>query len=232
VVLVTKVTAFSTSRPAQPWPPNHGSRSSGCDESDGFFKYFYITTTIKIINKKTSHFGHRPIVAFLVIFVTSTEIPSQTGLLHPQPELRVSQTASFEAWKDRVIERMVPEAVLPTGIGSCCLKACAWNHGGRAFITERKHAPPMAQTATQATDQGVELVFQRFEVQAAGRLDQVGSVGAHSPIAELATAMRKGFAERRSIVRPHLDFLDRQSHWHQLPASATVLHHLLPKYRS
>jgi hypothetical protein len=47
----------------------------------------------------------------------------------------------------------------------------------------------------------------------------IGSVGAHSPIVALATAMRKGFAERRSIVVSQLDFRDRQSHVLQLPVA-------------
>jgi len=40
VMVVTKVTAFSASRQHSRGCRNHGSRSSGSDESDGFFKYF------------------------------------------------------------------------------------------------------------------------------------------------------------------------------------------------
>jgi hypothetical protein len=36
----------------------------------------------------------------------------------------------------------------------------------------QQHAPSKAQTATQATDQGVELAFEGIQVQAAGRLGQ------------------------------------------------------------
>jgi hypothetical protein len=66
------------------------------------------------------------------------------GTIAPQPKFSVSQTASFEAWKgqDHLAQGpMVPEAVLPTGIGGCCLKACSWNQGGRAFITEWSSTP-------------------------------------------------------------------------------------------
>src|SRR6516162_5317494 len=59
----------------------------------------------------------------------------------------------------------------------------------------------------------------------------IGSVGP-SPIAELATGIRKGFAERRPIVWPQPDFLDQQSHVLQSPASTTVLHRLLAVCRS
>ena len=43
VMVVTKVTAFSTSREHSRGRLTHGSHSSGSDESDGFFKYFYTT---------------------------------------------------------------------------------------------------------------------------------------------------------------------------------------------
>jgi hypothetical protein len=75
---------------AQPWSPNHGSHSSGGDKSDGFSLY--------TINKKTSHFRHRPFVAFLITFVTTNGIFQKRrdfdGTIGP---IVISQIASFEA---------------------------------------------------------------------------------------------------------------------------------------
>src|SRR6516225_10483432 len=51
-------------------------------------------------------------------------------------------------------------------------------------------------------------------------------------IAELAVRLRKGFAERRPVVRPRLDFQARQLHVFRLPASVTVPHDLSAGYRS
>jgi hypothetical protein len=72
-MVVTKVTAFSRSR-----QHSRGRLTTVAVvvvvTKVTLFQVLLYTTTTKTINKKTSHFRHRPFVAFLVTLVTSNGI--------------------------------------------------------------------------------------------------------------------------------------------------------------
>ena len=105
---------------------------------------------------------------------------------------------------------MEPEAVRASRIGGPCTETCSWNRCRREQNFQGHRQQPRQQITASS-----------FSVK-----------GVLSSIAELATAMRKGCAKRRSIVWRQLDFRDPQSHALQSPASATVQHHPLARYRS
>src|SRR6516165_5550826 len=125
----------------------------------------------------------------------------------------------------------------------CCARAAsgqaaappssAMNSRGEVAVGTRvasrpPHRPVRAAFPHTVANSGTDNQALRLDAR---ELKRKG-LGDGPAIAELAVRLRKGFAERRPVVRPRLDFQARQSHVFRLPASVTVPHDLSAGYRS
>ena len=98
----------------------------------------------------------------------------------------------------------------------------------RGFVASRPpHSSVLAAFPHTIPNSGTDNQSLRLDAR---ELTRKG-LGDGPAIAELAVRLRKGFAERRPVVRPRLDFQARQSHVFRLPASVTVPHDLSAGYR-